>query len=231
MTTLRRIYRRAHVKRKAVNQEKKASSSAAAMHDEQCRKALEQLKQAEIDGLPVIYLDETVFTRNSLPKIEWSGFKSSLKIDQSAFYSGFRTAIVAVSAELGLVHYESVEQTTNADRFIPFVRALSEKMQAEPFVLYMDNLSVHKMLTVKAVYTELEIVPVFNVAYQPDFNAIEACFARVKAKYKQARLNALVNDEPFAMDAAINSAFQVITPELVVACANRSLGLLKKAAV
>ena len=61
-----------------------------------------------------------------------------------------------MSAELGLVHYESAEQTTNADRFIPFVRALSEKMQAEPFVLYMDNLSVHKMLTVKAVYTELE---------------------------------------------------------------------------
>ena len=31
VTTLRRIYRRAHVKRKAVNQEKKASSSAAAI--------------------------------------------------------------------------------------------------------------------------------------------------------------------------------------------------------
>ena len=95
----------------------------------------------------------------------------------------------------------------------------------------MDNLSVHKMLTVKTVYTELGIVPVFNVAYQPDFNPIEACFARVKAKYKQARLNALVNDEQFAMDATISDAFQVVTPELVAACANRSLGLLKKAAV
>ena len=95
----------------------------------------------------------------------------------------------------------------------------------------MDNLSVHKMLKVKTVYTELGIVPVFNVAYQPDFNPIEACFARVKAKYKQARLNALVNDEQFAMDATISDAFQVVTPELVAACANRSLGLLKKAAV
>ena len=58
----------------------------------------------------------------------------------------------------------------------------------------MDNLGVHKGKNVKPWYVELDIVPIYNVGYSPEFNPIEACFSQVKREYSRGRLNALAND-------------------------------------
>ena len=66
--------------------------------------------------------------------------------------------------------------------------------------LFMDNLAVHKHREVQLEYDKLDITPVFNVAYSPEFNPIEAVFSKVKSIYNQKRLNCLVNKIGFNAD-------------------------------
>ena len=96
-------------------------------------------------------------------------------------------------------------------------------MGEQPFALYMDRLTVHRMLTVKDKMNELEIFPIYNIPASPETNAIETCFAQCKLKYKRERLNALVNDEEFDVEEGISRSLDVITPKLVKACAKRSV--------
>ena len=62
---------------------------------------------------PLLYLDEIVFSRAAMQGREWSNKGSILSVDQRLYYSGFRTVIVAVNAQQGLVYWDSKEQTTN----------------------------------------------------------------------------------------------------------------------
>ena len=41
----------------------------------------------------------------------------------------------------------------------------------------MDNLSVHKTRETMVAYERLNIIPVFNLAYSPDYNPIELIFS------------------------------------------------------
>ena len=116
---------------------------------------------------------------------------------------------------MGVVLIDSEEVCTNEERFLKFIPLLSERMGGAPFALFLDQLVVHKMKTVRAKYEEYNIHPIFNVPASPDMNPIESCFSHVKRIYKKERLNALVNRRPFDMDEAIVRAFDVITPQLV----------------
>ena len=49
--------------------------------------------------------------------------------------------------------------------------------------MFCDQLAVHKSQVVKPYYESLDIVPVYNVGYSPEFNGIEAVFSKVKALY------------------------------------------------
>ena len=99
---------------------------------------------------------------------------------------------------------DSKEQCTNEERFLEFIPKLSTCMGGEPFALYLDQLSVHKMKSVRKLYSEYNIFPIFNLPGQPEMNPIETCFSQVKLIYKKLRLNALVNQREFSMDDAID---------------------------
>ena len=113
---------------------------------------------------------------------------------------------------MGLVLIDSEEVCTNEERFLKFIPLLSERMGGAAFALFLDQLVVHKMKTVRAKYEEYNIYPIFNVPASPDMNPIESCFSHVKRIYKKKRLNALVNRRVFDMDEEVVRAFDVITP-------------------
>ena len=91
----------------------------------------------------------------------------------------------------------------------------------------MDQLSVHKERTVRQTYQELDIMPIFNVSYSPEFNPIESCFSQVKRYFCSERLNVLTNFGVFDQNKTIRKAFDKVTPALVTSCAERSLHKLK----
>ena len=77
---------------------------------------------------------------------------------------------------------------------------------------------------------KLDIQPIYNVAYSPEFNPIEAVFSKVKREFSCQRLHNLVTKIGFNMDKEVEVAFSAIKPDHAAACARKSLFLLKRAA-
>ena len=111
-----------------------------------------------------------------------------------------------------------------------FLRRLRTKLRNRPIALFMDNLRVHKSRDVQSEYDRLNITPVYNIGYSPEFNPIEAVFSKVKAVFSRGRLNNLVNKTGFNFDRAIKAAFEAVTQEHCAACVRKSRRLLERAA-
>ena len=106
---------------------------------------------------------------------------------------------------------------------------MRRKMRQQPLALFMDQLAVHKSREVREYWEELDIKPVFNVGYSPEYNPIEAVFSKVKARFNSKRLHNLVNKIGFNADKEIKAAFKAITQEHCAACVRKSRHLLERA--
>ena len=85
-----------------------------------------------------------------------------------------------MTAENGLGIITIHSQAIDSADFIDFLNKLRSKYAKRSIALFMDQLAVHKSREVKPWYEKLDITPVFNVAYSPEFNPIEAAFSKVK---------------------------------------------------
>ena len=113
--------------------------------------------------------------------------------------------------------------------FEHFIKKLRTKAGKKPIALFFDNLWVHKTTEARALMSKLDITPIYNVAYSPEFNPIEAVFSKVKRQFSCQRLHNLVTKIGFNMDTEIEAAFKAITPAHCTACARKSLFLLQRA--
>ena len=60
----------------------------------------------------------------------------------------------------------------NVKDFVAYLHKLRLKFKKTPLAIFMDNLQVHRAKEVKPCWEKLDIVPVWNVAYSPEFNPI-----------------------------------------------------------
>ena len=226
VTTLRRLYLKHGIKRKRVVLAKVVPPRHAANYQEWQRIILRELAAAERNDLPVLFLDETNFTKASLQTREWSGRRSNLSVDQKEVYTGYRSVIATVSRERGvdLIHVQ--DRAVNEFDFARYLGLLSQTRGREPFALFMDNLRVHKTQLVRSMYARLRITPIFNVPYCPETNPIEACFSQVKRHFCRRRLHCLVTQTLFDREAVIREAFAQVRPEHVARDADKSLKTL-----
>jgi len=116
-----------------------------------------------------------------------------------------------MTAERGIGLCLIYMKAVDADDFVKFLRKLRNKLCSRPIALFMDQLPVHKSLTVKPEFSRLNIRPIYNVGYSPELNPIEAVFSKVKAVFCRARLNSLVNKLGFNFDRSITESFKSIT--------------------
>ena len=223
---LRRLYLSNGIRQKQIKAEKRLSNRTISTFEFQKQEILKKLREAKQNGIPVLFCDEIAFTKRSLLMKTWSPRNVYFRLDQSEIYSGFRTAIVAVSPDGGLVHWTAEEKVTCIKNFTPFIQTLSQRMDGRPFCLFLDQLSVHKSAEVMSLYESHRITPIFNIGGCPDYNCIETVFAHCKAKFKRRRLHALVNESEFDLMEEIEKALDIITPELVRRCFSRSYALL-----
>ena len=77
---------------------------------------------------------------------------------------------------------------------------------------------------------ELNVKPIFNVGYSPEFNPIERVFSKVKRRFNAKRLSDLVNRRGFNFDRTITAAFKEVTVGDCVNCVRKSYELLEQAA-
>ena len=178
---------------------------------ELCQGVDEEYERAKGEGRKIIYLDEINFTKRSVSLREWSQKNSNLTIDQKDIFIGYRSVIASITKGEGVGLRQIYGQAITAANFADYLKKLRARYPKRPLALFMDQLAVHKAKVLKPLYDELNIKPIFNVSYSPEFNPIEAVFSKVKAIFNQKRLNCLVNKIGFNPDETIKFAFKAIS--------------------
>ena len=151
-------------------------------------------------------------------------------MDQEDVYVGYRAALASMTAAKGICLVHIYDRPVKEPEFRAHLCKLRVKAGKKPLALFMDNLWVHKQKEVRELMTKLDIRPIYNVAYSPEFNPIEAVFSKVKRAFGSQRLHDLVTKVDFHMEREIESAFKTITPAHCAACARKSRYLLRRAA-
>ena len=147
-------------------------------------------------------------------------------MDQEELYVGYRSALASMTEEKGICLLHIFDEPVKEAAFCAHISKLRVKAGKRPIALFMDNLWVHKNAQVRELMAKLDIQPIYNVAYSPEFNPIEAVFSKVKREFSCQRLHNLVTKIGFNMDKEIEAAFGAIKPAHCAACARKSLFLL-----
>ena len=120
---------------------------------------------------------------------EYSNVNENIQIDLKDFNIKTTAVVAAISSRDGLVLWKDYGKSVDALKFVDFLRRVHERMKYRRYVLFMDNLRVHKATVVKEYLAETGVQIIFNVPYFPQGNPIELVFAQVKREFRTLRTN------------------------------------------
>ena len=138
-------------------------------------------------GYRIIYIDETMFTRKTVPETEWTNKKENIAVDVDRLNEPTLALLCGISKEKGLEHFQVLEQSVNIEKFIDYLKQIKEANKDDKICLFMDNLSSHTSDRSKQAMRDNDIRWVYNVPYEPRFNPIEFVFSQVKRNFKALR--------------------------------------------
>lgn len=92
----------------------------------------------------------------------------------------------------------------------------------------MDNLRVHRSRLALAEYQNLDIRPIFNVPYSPQFNGIESVFSIVKATYKKQLLANILEGRTQQRPTMIKQAILSLDRERIARCVRHGLSEIER---
>ena len=139
------------------------------------------------------------------------------------------TFLVAITPDVGVLHFECFDRGVNHDDVKSFVRTFSVILDEEPATILLDNAPSHRHLQSPTANHQVVFLP----PYSPFLNPIENCFSVLKADAKQrlahiqhivdspglARRNGmgLVEWRTHCLVREVSAAMAVVTPETVSA--------------
>ena len=113
---------------------------------------------------------------------------------------------------------------------------ISDSVKEERIYLFLDNASFHKNEEVRKHMKDLNIEPIYNVAYRFEFNPIERLWGQYKQHYRKLLLEkmlagALPNEQPLkdALHQTFNEKFNEVKlsiPKFI----KKSLGMIRREA-
>ena len=125
----------------------------------------------------MIYIDEVVFTKTTIPRLDYALKYSNQTVDEKDFYSKYIAVIAAISADRGVDTILIYDQAVNRFDFIEFLKHLRSLNEDRRLHVFLDNLSAHKTSEVTEAFDQQNIVPIFNVPYRFDLQPIELVFS------------------------------------------------------
>ena len=102
------------------------------------------LKRAKKDGYKIIYIDETMFTRSTVPRTEYCLPNRNVTVDKSWINEPTMAVLSGISREKGQELFMLFPKSVNVPKFKEYLIKLREENDDTKVCLFMDNLSVHK---------------------------------------------------------------------------------------
>ena len=186
-TLLSKIYKLHNVKRRRIKWEKKAREQSQVNFSRDKAKMIRELKKAKRDGYRIIYIDETVFTRSTVPRSEYCLPKKNMTVDKAGIKEPTYAVLSGISREKGQELFMLFEKSVNVSKFQEYLTKLREANNDAKICIFMDNLSVHTSNKSKDTMRQLGYRWILNVPYAPDYNPIEFTFSKVKQKFRCLR--------------------------------------------
>ena len=188
----------------------------------------QELAAIRSQGIKIIFIDETVFTRKAMMKFEWARKHENMAVDEKLLNEPTKALLMGISAEKGVEQYRVFDRSVNIKKFIQYLQMVRDAHGEEPVALFMDNLSVHRSKKSKAKMEELNIRWVFNLPYQCELNPIELVFSKVKQKFKTQRAESLVRGKRPNIHTLIMRSVKCLKKEEIGNCIVHAQRLLEE---
>ena len=143
-TLLSQVYRMHKVKRRRIKWEKRAREQDDSNYVQEKKKMIRALKRAKKDGFKIIYIDETVFTRSTVPRTEYCLQNRNVTVDKNWINEPTMAVLSGISREKGQELFMLFPKSVNVPKFKEYLTKIREANGDAKVCLFMDNLSVHK---------------------------------------------------------------------------------------
>ena len=117
------------------------------------------------------------------------------------------TILGAMSLD-GMIAAMTIEEPTDADIFLAFVEQVLCPTLKPGHVVVMDNLSSHKVPTVRQRIEHAGAELLYLPPYSPDLNPIEKAWAKLKQLLRSAQARTQQT-----LEQAVANALKLITPD------------------
>ena len=139
-----RFYRRNKITRKAVTRYKSATADRLAEYAVWQRETVAALQAVWQAGERILYCDECVFTKATIPHLDYAARYQNLMLDERQFYHKYYAVIAAVSADVGVDCVQVFDTAVTKASFITYLEELRRRNGTKPLHLYLDNLPAHR---------------------------------------------------------------------------------------
>ena len=129
--------------------------------------------------------------------------------------------LAGIIEDAGIEAYVIHPRSIKREQYVEFLHKLRDRYAEGEIVLLVDNLSVHKTKEAKKAYADLNITPVYNVPYSPEFNGIEFYWNLVKGHYKKLLLYHLMHNQPVDTKDLITSSVKRVDVDKTRLCARQ----------
>jgi transposase len=218
LTTFCRIYKKHQIRNKRIKITKLPDRVVRLRIKKQTAFMAKQLHEMIDRGFRIIFLDETLITKSTIPKREWTPKKERLEIDFGQFSREVIAIIASISREAGVDLIMNFGKSVNKEKFKVYLEELRRRYFFDDICIVMDNLRVHNCNDVIDRLDELGIEYIFTPAYSPDFNPIESVFSIFKNQFKRMRISSIVHGREINYEAEIHRIFGLIEKEKVINC-------------
>ena len=80
------------------------------------------MTKARNAGYRFVYIDETMFTRKTVPLMEWTCKHENMTVDQALLNEPTLALLCGISKEKGLEHFQIFELSVNIEKFMDYIK-------------------------------------------------------------------------------------------------------------
>lgn len=165
--------------------------------------------QSKLDVTKLVALDESSVNLSYTRLYGWA--PSGERINEGIVDVRFeRQSILSTMRINGGIIPIVFEGTLNKEIFSKYIETQLAPSLATDEIVLLDNCKVHSAKLVKETLKNCGVTFWYLPKYSPDLNPIELMWAYVKAKLRKLKARTIA-----ALEAALKTAFEAVTPELI----------------